>query len=448
MVCLLATLSFLCALVASPIASPSFAEEKSQSTLGDGLILIAPLGEREVYLMNSDKQVVQSWQCDNIPGNATYFLEDGSLLRMGRTQTTVFNARGGSGGHLQKISWDGDVLWEYFISSNAMMAHHDIAPMPNGNVLVIAWENRTREEAIQAGRDPRTLTGDSLWPETILELKPNGPDDATIVWQWRMWDHLIQKFNADRDNYGDYSKHHELIDINYGTRRGQADWIHMNSIDYNPELDQIALSARWFDEAWIIDHSTTTEEAAGHSGGRYGRGGDLLYRWGNADSYFGALPFERQLYAQHHIHWIKPGLPGAGNLLVFNNGDRRGNRMFSSVDEIKPPINENGSYRFGPGTAYGPAEPTWTYSDKPEFASDRISGAQRLPSGNTLVCSGDQAWVFEVTPDGERVWEFRLRELTPNSLGKPGLFRAPYIPADHPGLANRELTPDSVAPKE
>ena len=207
--------------------------EEGQSTLGDGVILIAPMGERYVDLINAEKQSVHRWQCETSPGNATYLLEDGSLLRMGRVETNVFKARGGAGGRLQKISWDSEVLWDYYVASDKIMAHHDICPMPNGNVLVIAWEHHSRDEAIENGRDPRTLNDDSLWPETILELKPIGKNDAEVVWQWRLWDHLIQKFDSSKKNYGEFAEHPELVDINYGIRRGRADWIHMNSVDYN-----------------------------------------------------------------------------------------------------------------------------------------------------------------------------------------------------------------------
>lgn len=429
-------------LLASLSLQPAWCDENSQpkSTLGDGLILIAPMGETEVYLINQYKEAVHQWECATAPGNATYLLDDGSLLRMGRTGTMVFNARGGAGGRIQKIGWNGELLWEYFVASNSMMAHHDIAPMPNGNVLVIAWEYRSREEAIEAGRNPALLRDDMLWPETILEIEPQGKSEGKIVWQWRMWDHLIQSFDKSRSHYGRFSEHPELIDINYVSRRTNADWIHMNSIDYNPKLDQIVVSARWFDELWVIDHSTTTEEAAGHTGGRAGSGGDLIYRWGNPEAYFGGLVFDRQLFAQHDIHWIPEGLPGSGNLLLFNNGDRNGDRNWSSVDEIEPPIQEDGSYRFD-GDAFGPDKAVWSYSSSDDFASPRISGAQRLASGNTLICSGDQGWVFEVTPDGERVWEFRLRDLTPNSLGRPGMFRAPYYAADHPALKRLRRKP-------
>ncbi len=416
--------------------TPSTAQEAKPSGIGEGFVLIAPLGSDTSYLINADKQVVHEWPCGSEPGNATYLTSDGSLIRTGKVRNSNFEARGGSGGSVQRISWEGQQIWKTEISDANFHAHHDVQPLPGGNVLVIAWDAMSGEEAIQAGRDPQTLAQGRLWPEAILEIKPVDQDDHEIVWQWRLRDHLIQNFDKSKANYGRVDQHPELVDINYGIRRGGADWIHMNAVHYHPELDQIALSARWFDEVWIIDHSTTAEEAAGHEGGRYGRGGDLLYRWGNPEAYFAGLPMDRQLFGQHDVRWIEPGRPGAGNLLLFNNGGSH-ERNFSSVDEFKPPLAANGSYDLSSTAAFAPEKFLWTYSDPGQFLSNRISGAERLPNGNTLICSGDQGWVFEVTPAGELVWQFELSEMGLRG----GLFRAAYYPADFPGLKNRDLKP-------
>ncbi|MEM7478432.1 MAG: aryl-sulfate sulfotransferase, partial [Planctomycetota bacterium] len=226
----------------------------------------------------------------------------------------------------------------------------------------------------------------------------------------------------------------ELVDINFGIRRGSADWIHMNSVDYNAKLDQIVLSARWFDEAWVIDHSTTMEEAAGHSGGKHGTGGDLLYRWGNPESYFAGFPFDRQFYAQHDVRWIDDGLPGEGNFLIFNNGDRRADRGYSSVDEFKPPLLKDGSYQLPADAGFGPDAFSWSYKEEGVFYSERISGAQRLPNGNTLICAGSQAWAFEVTSEGQRVWEFEIGDIETGIRSEAGLFRAPFYAKEYAGI--------------
>ena len=88
--------------------------------------------------------------------------------------------------------------------------------MPNGNVLVIAWDKKTAAEAVAAGRQPSSVQGQML-PDCILEVHPTGKTTGDIVWEWHAWDHLIQDLDKTKANYGDVSEHPELIDINFGT---------------------------------------------------------------------------------------------------------------------------------------------------------------------------------------------------------------------------------------
>jgi hypothetical protein len=305
-----------------------------------------------------------------------------------------------------------------------------------------------------------------------LEIKPVPPDGGEIVWKWSVWDHLIQSHDPSKKNYGDPANHPELIDVDANGGRIRAFWNHMNSIDYNPKLDQIMLSVRGCSELWVIDHSTTTEEAARHSGGRYDRGGDLLYRWGNPQAYEAGTNNDQRLFQQHDAQWIEPGLPGAGNILIFNNGlsrataetaqrrqsGQRGRTTggYSSVDEIVPPMNPNGSYRLDKGEAFEPREPKWTYfaENKSDFYAEAISGCQRLPNGNTLICDGTSGVFFEVTPEKEMVWKYvcpadgagPLEQGDPIPIDHRGhamnaVFKIHRYSDDYPGLKGKDLTP-------
>ncbi len=190
--------------------------------------------------------------------------------------------------------------------------------------------------------------------------------------------------------------------------RKNPDWMHVNAVAYNADLDQIALSSPQFHEIWIIDHSTTTEEAKGHTGGRWGKGGDILYRWGNPRAYRNGTSLDQRLFGQHNIQWIAKGLSGEGHLLVFNNGGGRKPEEYSSVDEFVPPTDKDGNYIRPKRGPFGPAKPLWSYTapNKKDFYSWFISGAQRLPNGNTLINAGAVGVVFEVTPGNETVWKF------------------------------------------
>ena len=246
------------------------------------------------------------------------------------------------------------------------------------------------------------LRARQLFPDYVIEIEKTRPQSDKIVWEWHVWDHLIQDYDSSKANYGDVATHPELVDADGSGRQTRAFWNHMNSIDYNAELDQVLLSVRGNSEIWIIDHSTTTEEAAGHTGRRYGKGGDLLYRCGNPQTYVAGDAGDQQLFDQHDAQWIPSGYPGEGNILIFNNGL---GRNYTTVDEIVPPVDDNGDYSLSAGSACGPIEPEWTYkAENPtDFYSEAISGCQRLPNGNTLICADTEGHIFEVAPEGELV---------------------------------------------
>jgi hypothetical protein len=264
---------------------------------------------------------------------------------------------------------------------------------------------------------------------------PTGPNSGDIVWEWHVWDHMIQDYDPSKENYGIVADHPELIDINFfeNPLTSNPDWNHINSIDYNEEFDQILLSVNAFNEIWVIDHSTTTEEAAGHTGGLYGKGGDILYRWGNPQTFDRGNENSRVFYHQHDAQWIKEGFPGAGNILVFNNGDGRPGGSYSSIIEITPPVDEFGFYSINSSSAFGPEIPVWIYTaDNPfDFFSKRTSGAQRLPNGNTLICHSSKGTFFEVTHDKETVWEYINPYPNPN---RNSVFKINYYTEDHPGI--------------
>jgi len=283
------------------------------------------------------------------------------------------------------------------------------------------------------GRNPGTMDSGQLWPDFIIEVKPTGPTSGDIVWEWHVWDHLIQDYDPSKPNYGVVAEHPELIDINFlGLAEHEADWNHINSIDYNEKYDQILLSVRNFCEVWVIDHSTTTQEASGHTGGNSGKGGDLLYRWGNPQTYKTGEASNQKFFGQHDAKWIDSGYPGAGDILVFNNGVGRPGGEYSSVDEFVPPVDDQGFYNYTPGVSFGPDEQLWIYTAEPnEFFSDYISGAQRLPNGNTLICDGAHGSLFEVTFDKKIVWLYTNEFPIPTRNEVPSALR--YAP-NYPGL--------------
>jgi len=399
-----------------------------------GLILIETNASKSSMLINNDHDVVAIIENDHVPG-LTEILPNGNRLVIGSRWSDVFEGSGGFLGCIEEYSSDGELLWRLGLSSDKYINHHDIARMKNGNILAIVWENETTAQAISQGRDPDFVAEDGqFWYDGVIEINPI---TAEIVWEWSTRHHLVQEFDESKENFGVVADNPGLLDINKFaphpmTGKINADWSHFNAIDYNEELDQILLSSNFLSEIYIIDHSTTPYEAAGHKGGRYGKGGDFIYRWGNPQNYNRGSEEDRKIYHQHDVQWIRDGLHGAGNILLFNNGDMQ-ERAYSTVVEITPPIDARGGYSLSDGSPYGPQELTWEYNPEPpeRFYSFFISGAQRMPNGNTLVVQGAGAKIREVTPEGEIIWEYRVSDYgsTPDML-----FRANRYPPDHPGV--------------
>jgi hypothetical protein len=362
-----------------------------------GLTIISSRLTTESYLIDMDGDVVKTWHGATEPGEFAYMFPDSSVMRPCRVP-----GAGGRGGRIQHIDANDTVIWDFTYATTDHLQHHDIEPMPNGNVLLVAWELYTIAEAEAVGRVDIT---NNMKVTTIVEIEPVGPTGGDVVWQWRAWDHLVQDTDAGKPNYGVVADHPGLIDINWGDVPSGA-WMHTNAVDYNQKLDQIVISARNHSEVYVVDHSTTTEEAAGHTGGRWGKGGDILYRWGNPQVYDRGGVDNQVWFGVHGVVWIDEYLPGAGNIMVFNNGDRPGTiDDYSGVDEILPPQSSPGDYVLDPGLAFGPAAPVWRY-EQSGFFSATLGGAYRMPNGNTLICDGRNARIFEVTAGGTTVWTF------------------------------------------
>ena len=420
-----------------------------------GYTLMSPKHNTVTYLLDNEGRYVHQWKSAYEPGQSAYLLPNGHLLRAGMLRVQG-GTGGGEGGRIEEFDWEGNLVWGFNHATRDYQLHHDLKPLPNGHVLALMVERKTREQAMAVGFDQRQLRDDFLVSDAVVEIEPVYPNGGKIVWEWHVWDHLIQKSDPSKPNYGEPSAHPELVDVACNGRATPAFWNHMNSLDYNPALDQIVLSARGCNEIWMINHSTTKQEAASHTGGKQGKGGDLIYRWGNPAAYGRGTMSEKQLVQQHDAEWIPDGYPGAGHMTIFNNGYDRG---WSSLEEIVLPVGSAGHYLLAPGKAYGPTKPVWHYEAKnrTDFFSSEISGAQRLPNGNTLICAGIIGNLFEVTPTGEMVWQYVNPMVRGGILAQgelPGkdmrghlwnaVFKVHRYAPDYPGLAGRDLSPKGV----
>lgn len=416
--------------------------ERDDARMQRGLTLFS--AGRETYLIDEDGRVVQEWRSSRV-NFCAYLLPSGNLLRDGNDniEAPCFKA-GGAAGIVEEVTWDNEPVWSFASGPYTQyLTHHDLEPMPNGNVLVLRWERKSKEEAASAGRRPDLMPDGEVWNDTILELKPNGKGGADIVWKWSFWDHLVQDYDPDKKNFGDVAASPQLFDINYcppggktaarnrdlltetkekkvlgleafgagpgnpSGKTGEKDWLHINALSYDAVRDQVLLSVNIASEVLILDHSTTTDEASGHTGGNGGKGGDILYRLGNPQVARLGSRVDQSLFNQHAAQFLR-GVPGDGNVLLFNNG-RCPDRFWSSAEEYRLPAEASGEYEVAYASSarqlrvwsYGPAA-----GRRCSFYCTHISGCQRLPNGNTLVTMGPQGILFEVTPGGDEVWRY------------------------------------------
>lgn len=352
----------------------------------DSYVLAVENGGTKSYLLNKEGFKVHEWDFDTNLGNDLELMNDGKLVGMFKV-TDPDISFGGFGGMIRIINPDNSTQWEYNFASENYLAHHDVELLPNGNVLFIAWEKINQIQAQQQGIDTQV----NIYPEMLIEVNPNTNE---IVWQWRSFDHIIQDRFPQTPNYGSVSENPQLIDFNYNLM-DNGDIMHANGIDYDEEKDVIYLSVNFYHEIWVIDHSTTTAEAATDSGGNYNKGGNLLYRFGNPEAY-GNTSGQRLFYNNHFPNLLENNEPGEGNLLVYMNGNDVNQSVIYELD-IPDNFNLQANTNNEPGIV-------WSFTDT-DLYFGRISGAVRLQNGNTLITEGDYGF-WEVTTDGQIVWKY------------------------------------------
>lgn len=390
----------------------------------------------ETYLIDNCGLIVNQWHSEYRPGRALFLLENGDLLRTAE-QDGAFQISG-RGGRFERFNWEGTLLWSYEINDANRQAHHDICPLPNGNFLTLVWEKRSAEQAHLQGSD-RSM---ELWTEAVYEIKMLPDNQAEIVWQWQLWDHLVQDHDPAAENHAVIAASPQRVDLNYREDGAApaANWVHLNAIDYHAGLDQVLLSSRLFSEVWIIDHSTTTQEARQSTGGRYGKGGDLLYRYGNPAAFKGTTP--NVFKAQHDAQWVNPQAENSA-LMVFNNEE---GPEQSAIKTWHPPYLEDGSYALDENGFFVTSNVIIAF-EAPWFYSPYMSSVQHLPDGQLFICSGADGHFFELNEQKEIIWEY-VNPVNPN--GGPAVqgatvrfnqtFAARKYALDDPAFSGRDVS--------
>lgn len=394
----------------------SFASQNIQSydaSLMDtsGYIFMMENGQKQAYLVNHEGEKLQEWSFESRFGNDLEITNNGEFLGCFKVEQPHFSF-GGFGGHVKKLDLNGNLLWEYVVNTENEIAHHDATELPNGHILIMVWERITQEELSSVG----LTVGHDAFLEKLIEVNPQTDE---VVWQWRSWEHIVQDVDPTKAAYGLLSEHPNKINIAYNDLEN-GDWMHANGIFYDSRTDVIYMSVNFYSEVWVIDHSTTTQEATTNKGGQFNRGGDLVYRFGNPIT-FGGEASTRFLFKNHHPSVVPNSYPGAGNFLIYNNGSN--NEQSIAYELSLPAFSETSMQN------YTAPQSIWSFTD-PNMYFDKISGLVRLPNGNTLICEGDYGY-WEVTASGQVVWKY-------DGLGK-SFWRGYFYTKSDPRLRNLDL---------
>jgi hypothetical protein len=369
-----------------PITLAPEVEIYEADKIHNNLTLAVVNGSNNAFLVDKTGEKLHEFNFPSNLGNDLEILPNGKLLGIFKAEnpSIIF---GGYAGIVRIMDLEGNIEWEYSLSTADFILHHDVEMLPNGNILVLVWERIDETIAESQGS---TSPGD-IYTEKLMEINPT---TNSIVWEWRSFDHIIQDNDPAFPNYGNISQNPQLMHVNYNLQ-ANGDIMHANGFDYDDDKDVIYLSINFFSEVWVIDHSTTSTEAATNSGGNYGRGGNILYRFGNPLAYDNTVG-EVRSDRNHFPNLLENGVPGEGNMLLYVNGNTLG---VSRIYELEMPQN----FTLTPDADNEP-NVVWSYTN-PAIFSSKISGAVRLNNGNTLICEGDFGF-WEITPAKDIAWRY------------------------------------------
>ena len=404
----------------------------------NGYTVLSPLGTPAVLVIDMNGNVVKRWEdYNNSAGGPARVLPGG----------VVIAASGARPPHQESTAliqrdFDGKVIWQFSRNERittregstiwSVRQHHDwqrdsfpagyyspetTPAVEGGNTLILTHADR---------KQPKVADG-VLEDDRLIEVSWKGD----IVWEWVASDHI------DELGFADDARKAIKAASGVNAARGTFDWLHVNSATYvGPN--------RWFDQGdtRFAPNNVIISSREASLLAIVGRDGSIVWKLGPDFSASKELRAIRQIIGQHHAHLIPKGLPGAGNLMVFDNGGASG---YGFANPIAP--DGRGAF-VRPTSRVLEIDPVtlelvWSYTN-PRFFSTNISGAQRLPNGNTLITAGAGGRMFEVTKEGAIVWEYMYPTFSGANASNAvyRAYRIPYgwIPQLTPP-AERRVTP-------
>ena len=389
----------------------------------NGYTVLSPLQTQAVIVIDMNGNIVKRWDgYNNSAGGPARVFPDGSVMSASGSRPPRQESL-----ELIHRDFEGNVIWRFDRGEQIQLndgsrvwsarQHHDwqredfpagyyspeAKPAITGsNTLILTHTNHTRANIADV----------PLEDDRLIEVSAKGD----IVWQWVAADHI--------DEFGFSPDARQAIKSapGYNKGRGSFDWLHINSATYvGPN--------KWFDQGdkRFAPNNVIISSRQASFVAIVARDGSIAWQLGPDFTRSKELQAIRQIVGQHHPHVIPKGLPGAGNLLVFDNGGSSGYGLSS-------PLAVGGQGTFArAGSRVLEINPVtleliWSYSAA-RFFSTNISGAQRLPNGNTLITEGANGRMFEVTKEGTIVWEY-MNSLFGGPQSSNNVYRAYRLPYD------------------
>lgn len=439
-----ASLALAVLVFAAPSVFPTGTTIYDPAKAWNGYTVLSPLGTQAAIVIDMNGNIVKQWDgFVNSAGGPARVLPGGMIVA-----ATGSNAPRQESLALVQQNFDGKELWRFDHAEQiprgegmqwSSRQHHDwqrddfpagyFSPgiNPTGvpaKALVLTHTNR---------KQPKVSPTATLEDDRILEIDAGGK----VLWEWIASDHI--------DDFKLSASAREAIAAAPGNNaaRGSFDWLHVNSATYVGPNKWFDAGDQRFNPANVIISSRQISFCA-----IIGRDGNVVWQMGPDFTATPELRAIRQTIGQHHAHIIPKGLPGAGNMLIFDNGGASGYGT-------PTPTGPNGQDIFSrPTSRVLEIDPVtmklvWSYTATTFFATN-ISGAQRLANGNTLVTEGPGGRIFEVTSNGAIVWEYIYP--APASNGKAPnnqVYRAYRLPYEWiPQLTRpteRAITPPAAA---
>ena len=419
--CAVAVLMYTLAPIRAQSVYPTGTTIYEPARAWNGYTVLSPLQTQAVLVIDMNGNVVKRWEgLNNSAGGPARVLPGGILI-------SASGARPPNQESLELVQqdFDGKVIWQFSHNEQiktgegstiwSARQHHDwqreslpagyyspeSAPVVEGtSTLILTHTNRMQPKVADV----------MLEDDRLVEVSWKGE----LLWEWVASDHI------DELGFAPAARKAIKAAQSFNKARGSFDWLHINSAHYvGPN--------RWFDQGDMrfAPNNVIISSREASLLAIVGRDGKIVWRLGPDFSESKELRSIRQIIGQHHAHIIPKGLPGAGNLLVFDNGGSSGYGFAS-------PIAPDGVGAFARSTSrvveINPVtlELVWSYTN-PRFFSTNISSAQRLPNGNTLITAGAGGRMFEVTTEGAIVWEY-MYPLFGGANASNAVYRAYRIP--------------------